>query len=153
MTTYIRYVTATGEIDCCGTTDNDVLPFDIPIGYALMEGYGSNQTNYVLNNSIQDYTIEQQTTKANKPIYKCAWSNTTFTWNDTRTPEEQNSFAENQVIATRDVLLDQSDWIVVRAVDQGTPIPTDWQTYRQALRDVTKQAGYPTNVVWPVAPF
>jgi hypothetical protein len=109
-------------------------------------------SNYVANDAVQDYTIEQQITKASKPTYKCVWSNTTFTWNDTRTPEQQNSAAENQVIATRDMLLDESDWIVVRAVDQGTPIPTDWQTYRQALRDITNQSGYPTNVVWPVAP-
>jgi hypothetical protein len=152
MATYIRYETTTGEIDCCGTTETDILPFDVPNGYATMQGYGSNQTNYVANNAIQNYTTQQQITKANKPTYECAWSNTTFTWNDTRTSEQQNTDAENQVIATRDVLLDQSDWIVVRAVDQGTPIPTDWQTYRQALRDVTKQPGYPTNVVWPVAP-
>lgn len=152
MATYIRYETTTGEIDCCGTTETDILPFDVPNGYATMQGYGSNQTNYVANNAIQNYTTQQQITKANKPTYKSAWSNTTFTWNDTRTSEQQNTDAENQVIATRDVLLDQSDWIVVRAVDQGTPIPTDWQTYRQALRDVTKQPGYPTNIVWPVAP-
>ena len=152
MTTYIRYEIATGEIDCTGTTDTDILPFDIPDGYASMEGYGVNQTNYVANSAIQQYTIAQQVTKANKPIYKCVWSNQTFTWNDTRTLEQQNSDAEGAAISTRDMLLSQSDWVVVRAVDQGTPIPTDWQTYRQALRDITNQSGYPTNVVWPVAP-
>jgi hypothetical protein len=152
MTTYIRYEIATGEIDCFGITDTDVLPFDIPDGYASMEGYGTNQANYVNNAVIQDYTIAQQATKANKPIYKCVWSNTTFTWNDIRTPEQQNSDAEGLAISTRDMLLSQSDWTVVKAVDQGTPIPTDWQTYRQALRDITNQPGYPTNIVWPVAP-
>jgi hypothetical protein len=152
MTTYIRYEIATGEIDYLGSSDTNVLPFDIPDGYASMEGYGTNQTNYVNNAVIQDYTIAQQATKANKPIYKCAWSNSTFTWNDTRTPEQQTSDAEGLAISTRDALLSQSDWVVVRAVDQGTPIPTDWQTYRQALRDITNQSGYPTNVIWPVAP-
>ena len=152
MTTYIRYEIATGEIDCFGITDTNVLPFDIPDGYASMEGYGTNQTNYVNNDVIEDYTIAQQATKANKPNYKCVWSNTTFTWNDVRTPEQQNSDAEGLAISTRDTLLSQSDWVVVRAVDQGTPIPTDWQTYRQQLRDITNQSGYPTNIVWPVAP-
>lgn len=152
MTTYIRYEIATGEIDYLGSSDTDVLPFDIPDGYASMEGYGVNQANFVANSAIQQYTIAQQVTKANKPIYKCVWSNETFTWNDIRTPEQQNSDAEGAAISTRDMLLSQSDWVVVRAVDQGTPIPTDWQTYRQALRDITNQSGYPTNVVWPVAP-
>lgn len=27
-----------------------------------------------------------------------------------------------------------------------------WKVYRQALRDVPKQAGFPDNVVWPVEP-
>jgi hypothetical protein len=27
-----------------------------------------------------------------------------------------------------------------------------WATYRQALRDVTAQAGFPTDVTWPTAP-
>jgi hypothetical protein len=153
MTTYIRYEIATGEIDCCGISSTDVLPFDIPIGYASLEGLGANQTNYVANNIILDYTAQQQATKANKPIYNCAWNNATFVWDDTRTPEKQNSDAENLAIATRDALLSQTDWIVIRAVDQGTPIPTDWQTYRQALRDITNQTGYPLNIVWPVAPI
>jgi len=152
MTTYIRYEIATGEIDCCGISSTDVLPFDIPIGYASLEGLGANQTNYVANNIIVNYTAEQQTTKANKPTYSCSWNNTTFVWDDTRTIEEQNSDAQELAIATRDALLSQTDWIVIRAVDQGTSIPTDWQAYRQALRDITNQSGYPTNIVWPVAP-
>lgn len=27
-----------------------------------------------------------------------------------------------------------------------------WATYRQALRDITAQTGFPFEVVWPVAP-
>jgi len=49
-------------------------------------------------------------------------------------------------------LLDATDWYVIKAVDTGTPIPTNWQTYRQELRDVSKQSGYPYNVVWPTPP-
>jgi hypothetical protein len=117
-----------------------------------MEGAGTNQTHYVDNNVIVEYTNEQQQTKAKKPNYNCAWNNSTFVWDDTRTSEQQTADAEELAIAKRDSLLAESDWIVIRAVDQGTPIPTDWQTYRQALRDITKQSGYPANIVWPVAP-
>lgn len=28
----------------------------------------------------------------------------------------------------------------------------DWAVYRKALRDLTKQEGFPFNIVWPVAP-
>jgi len=49
----------------------------------------------------------------------------------------------------RDVLLSQSDWTQVldAPVDQAA-----WATYRQALRDVPAQAGFPENIVWPTRP-
>lgn len=31
-------------------------------------------------------------------------------------------------------------------------IPEDWRTYRQALRDVPAQAGFPASVTWPTEP-
>jgi hypothetical protein len=152
MATYIRYKIETGEIDSFGITDTNVLPFDIPNGFASMEGYGVNQTNYVANSAILEYTLQQQVDKANKPSHKCAWSNETFAWNDSRTLEEKTSDATNSAISKRDRLLGESDWVVVRAVDQGKPIPTDWQAYRQELRDITNQTGFPFEVIFPVAP-
>jgi hypothetical protein len=49
----------------------------------------------------------------------------------------------------RNGLLSQSDWTQVAdaPVDQAA-----WATYRQALRDITIQAGFPENIDWPVAP-
>lgn len=52
----------------------------------------------------------------------------------------------------RDIILQESDWVVVRAADTGNTIPTEWQIYRQALRDITTQEGFPYNVVWPTKP-
>jgi len=31
-------------------------------------------------------------------------------------------------------------------------VPDAWKTYRQALRDVPTQSGFPTDVTWPVEP-
>jgi hypothetical protein len=49
----------------------------------------------------------------------------------------------------RDRLLAASDWTQVAdaPVDQAA-----WATYRQALRDIPQQSGFPENVVWPVDP-
>ena len=38
----------------------------------------------------------------------------------------------------RNELLKESDWVVVKAQETDTTIPSDWKTYRQALRDITK---------------
>ena len=53
------------------------------------------------------------------------------------------------VRATRGEKLKDTDWTQVAdaPVDKAA-----WATYRQALRDVTEQAGFPWAVEWPVAP-
>lgn len=50
---------------------------------------------------------------------------------------------------TRNVLMAATDWTQVAdaPVDQAA-----WAAYRQALRDVTAQAGFPDAIQWPVAP-
>jgi len=54
--------------------------------------------------------------------------------------------------AKRDRLLTESDWVTIRATDTGTAVPAEWQTYRQALRDITEQTGFPENIDWPQIP-
>lgn len=69
-----------------------------------------------------------------------------------KTSEELASEAEvkkSGVREERDSLLDSSDWtqIADAPVDQAA-----WATYRQALRDITDQSGFPENVSWPTKP-
>ena len=49
----------------------------------------------------------------------------------------------------RDILLSASDWTQVAdaPVDQAA-----WATYRQSLRDIPQQAGFPSNIMWPSKP-
>lgn len=51
---------------------------------------------------------------------------------------------------TRAKLLSESDWTQLPDV----PLQTKqaWAEYRQALRDITDQPGYPFDIVWPQAP-
>jgi hypothetical protein len=56
--------------------------------------------------------------------------------------------AEKQVRAERDRLLAATDWMALSDVTMSP----EWATYRQALRDVTEQVGFPDNVTWPIAP-
>lgn len=50
----------------------------------------------------------------------------------------------------RDTLMAASDWTQLPDVPAGTA--ATWATYRQALRDVTKQPGFPVDINWPVQP-
>jgi len=59
--------------------------------------------------------------------------------------------AEKLIKHKRDLLLKDSDWIAVKAAETGVA-NTAWSTYRQALRDITSQEGYPYSVTWPTEP-
>jgi hypothetical protein len=56
---------------------------------------------------------------------------------------------EEEVRSMRNDKLSQSDWTQVEdaPVDQAA-----WATYRQALRDVPQQTGFPSNITWPEKP-
>ncbi len=53
-------------------------------------------------------------------------------------------------MAVRDSLLLQTDWYLIRQVETGTAVPANVLNYRQSLRDITKQPGYPQLIEWPV---
>lgn len=50
----------------------------------------------------------------------------------------------------RGSLLESCDWTQLPDVPLATK--EAWTAYRQALRDITTQEGYPLDVVWPVPP-
>jgi hypothetical protein len=77
------------------------------------------------------------------------------TWNITDASEEEiNTRIDEkwgEVRETRNLLLQQSDWTQF----QDSPIIgsklTEWQTYRQQLREITSQTN-PFNLSWPTRP-
>lgn len=58
-------------------------------------------------------------------------------------------FNEAAIRTQRNDLLSKSDWTQIA---DSTADKAAWATYRQELRDVTAQAGFPWNVTWPVEP-
>jgi hypothetical protein len=61
----------------------------------------------------------------------------------------QVQFAAN-ARAERNCLLSETDWTQVADVPQTTK--DKWAAYRQALRDVPQQTGFPDNIQWPSKP-
>ncbi len=54
------------------------------------------------------------------------------------------------VLSERNKLLRDSDW--TQLVDVPLNNKFEWSVYRQQLRDITSQSGYPFNVIWPTKP-
>lgn len=56
--------------------------------------------------------------------------------------------AEDAIRNQRNRLLSDTDWM---ALSDNT-MTEAWAAYRQALRDITAQAGFPYSVTWPTKP-
>lgn len=52
----------------------------------------------------------------------------------------------------RQALLNSCDWTQVADADLSKSKLADWRAYRQALRDITDQPGFPSEIDWPIPP-
>ena len=96
---------------------------------------GNWYTKYTLGPVFTDSTVDGVTTTAAEAeaAYKA-----------TKDAEQSAS-----VRTSRNDKLAQCDWTQLA---DSTADKTVWATYRQSLRDVTAQDGFPWNVTWPEAP-
>lgn len=66
--------------------------------------------------------------------------------------EQEIERAAHLARVQRDRMLAESDWRVTAALEAGETLLGPWREYRQALRDITKQPGFPMAIEWPVPP-
>ena len=130
--------------------DNPNTSFPKRVTDEMLAGYGVVPVTYT-----DAPTYDERTQKAAQDsaptLVNGAW---TIGWQVTnKTAEElaqQEADKAAQVRADRNTRVAASDWT------QGKDIPdnvsSQWAAYRQALRDVPAQAGFPWDVQWPPVP-
>jgi len=107
--------------------------------YSMRQGVekieGKWYTKYILGPTFIDTVVDGITTTAaqHETAYKAM-----------KDAEQAKS-----VRASRDEKLKASDWTQVADAPVDKAV---WATYRQALRDVTTQSGFPWTITWPDAP-
>lgn len=69
---------------------------------------------------------------------------------DTKEWARDPALADQIARTARNELLAASDWTQLPDVPLETKAA--WAEYRQALRDITEQPGYPDSIVWPIPP-
>lgn len=85
------------------------------------------------------------------PYIQDGWAYTVEVQPKTQTEMDADTDAQAaSVRATRNQLLADCDW--TQGKDIADNISTPWAVYRQELRDVPDQAGFPWTVVWPTPP-
>lgn len=65
---------------------------------------------------------------------------------------EKAAALPGEVRAERDARLAATDWRVLKATETGVALSQGWLDYRQDLRDVPDQTGFPSTVNWPSEP-
>ena len=117
---------------------------------AVLSSFGMQRVFF----STQPELTRTQVLEEGSPVFNAEDQRWTQVWvvRD-MTLEEVASLDQGQaasVRAERDTLLLQSDWT------QGKDIPDNvsstWAVYRQSLRDIPGQAGFPWDINWPAQP-
>jgi len=78
---------------------------------------------------------------------------------DTTAAEQETAYKASKdadqaksVRTSRDDKLKETDWIVIKNLELNANIPGAWEVYRQALRDIPAQSGFPWTITWPTQP-
>lgn len=105
----------------------------------------------VKTTSPPDFDYTKETLSEVLPVLKKGgwvqqWEVTSLS---SRIIEGRKKSEEGQCRTRRNELLEKSDWTQLSdaSVDKEA-----WASYRQKLRDITLQEGFPSSIEWPVAP-
>lgn len=148
--------------------DNQIEKFPISLG-DLKERFPNTSFNLPLNAedladfgvigiemlSLPEYDSETQKTEQKDPEYVDGkW---VVGYNVVDIPQEELDAtaegirieAENSVRNQRNNLLRESDWTQLPTGPLTQEQKDAWETYRQKLRDVSNQEGFPFDIIWP----
>lgn len=122
---------------------------EVPSDEALL-GYGVHRVYFSTPLPFDPIT---ENLVENSPVFDSQKKSWVQAWEvRPKTQEEISQITAEQkaqVRAMRNRLLAECDWTQM----PDAPVDrTPWTAYRQALRDITAQEGFPFNVQWPVAP-
>lgn len=99
-----------------------------------------------------EFDSATHTTDLSAPSFN-AQANRWERYHSVRVYNQQETDAKaKEVRATRDKRLAETDWIIVKCYEKNQNVPSEWEVYRQALRDIPEQVGFPYEIAWPAKP-
>jgi len=135
---FMQYPYTTREL----RKDNPNVSFPAIISADVFLAYGAFPVTEVEQPVIDETT--QQNEQSLPVQINGVW---TQVWKTIQLSEE---VASGNVRAKRNFLLKESDW--TQGKDISDSISAPWAAYREELRDIPNQEGFPFSVQWPVAP-
>ena len=87
--------------------------------------------------------------------YHLSWDGTKIVKDDTAKAAGELAQEWKQIRRERTRLLAETDWVVIKARENGGQVPAAWKTYRVALRDLPAEQSDKTKyseITWPTQP-
>jgi hypothetical protein len=132
--------------------DNSRTSFTSSISDETMSDYGVVDV-FIVNQPQIDYT---KNITQSPPVFNTDENRWETTWEVTDASEDEIQRRTEQqaerVRSERNSLLSKGDWTQVDDSPLSNVQKAAWATYRQSLRDISAQAGFPWTIDWPVAP-
>ena len=137
----ITIADSNGNINRIVTCSENLVSLQVATGEIWVPGSYNSDTHFInpitlkIENCISD-KFKQFSKESGSWVYK------------------QGAFqiASREVRDLRDSLLKETDWTQLADVVLPTYNKEAWLIYRQALRDISLQLGYPFNISWPTKP-
>ena len=130
--------------------ENPNISFPTIISDSLLESFNIYQVE--MKNSGYDNDDTKDVTEVTPTLSGSIYMQTyTISDADTETINKRREIKWSEVRSGRDSLLSESDWTQFNDSPISGSTLTDWQTYRQSLRDITNQSD-PYDITWPSIP-
>ena len=130
--------------------ENPNISFPTIISDSLLESFNIYQVE--MKNSGYDNDDTKDVTEVTPTLSGSIYMQTyTISDADTETINKRREIKWSEVRSGRDSLLSESDWTQFNDSPISGSTLTDWQTYRQSLRDITNQSD-PYDITWPNIP-
>ena len=145
--TWLESVTTEGVPDFSGE-DYEIVETDAPLSYestvdgvtSIISFYESGHITSVVGEGI---------------LYHLTWNGSEIVKDDTAKAAWELAQEWKRIRTERNRLLAETDWVVIKARENGGQVPAAWKTYRVALRDLPAEQSSKTKyseITWPTRP-
>ena len=124
--------------------DYEIVETDAPLSYQDEEGntISFNQSGHITTNLEGTY-------------YHLKWDGTKIVKDDTAKAAHDLAEEWKQIRTERNRLLAETDWVVIKARENGGQVAEKWKTYRVGLRNIPSEQSDATKyseITWPTRP-
>ena len=128
--------------------DYEIVETDAPFGYESTDENGSTR---FISFSESGHFVSNVEGK----FYHLTWNGSEIVKDDTAKAAHDLAEEWKQIRTERNRLLAETDWVVIKARENGGQVAEKWKTYRVALRDIPSEQSDATKyseITWPTKP-